>query len=169
MSAASRTIAKDEIAVLLSPALGQEKSDEVVVSAARRLGLAGKTFTADEARAIFDRLAEEEGFVGVVARLAISRGDVDTLVAKAPSSRRVRVDTPPRSRRVDLVPLLAPALGAAKARETIEAAAQKLGLDPDALDRDAALAVFDELSANEGIVGVVARFAKARFVLEPSR
>jgi hypothetical protein len=38
MADSERTITKDELTKLLAPALGQEKSDEVVVSTARSLG-----------------------------------------------------------------------------------------------------------------------------------
>jgi hypothetical protein len=44
--------------------------------------------------------------------------------------------------------------------------AQRLNFDPQSLTRDEALSVLDELARSEGIVGVVARFAKARFLLE---
>jgi hypothetical protein len=64
--------------------------------------------------------------------------------------------------------LLAPALGTEKAREAIEHAAAKRGIDlTSGLTYNGALAVLDELTTIEGIVGVVARFAKARFLLDP--
>jgi hypothetical protein len=66
---------------------------------------------------------------------------------------------------VDLLALLAPALGAEKARDATEAVAARMGVDARALSREDALRVLDALTATEGIVGVVARFAKARFLL----
>lgn len=161
-------ITHGEIALLLASAVGEEKSAEIVIGAARALGFSGKTFTIPETKAIFERLAEAEGLVGVAARLAIRRGDLDVLVATTPSGRH-RIDTPPRAARVDVAARLAPSLGEEKARDAVETAAKRLGLDPRRLGRDDALAVLDELAKEEGIVGVVARFAKERFVLEPSR
>jgi hypothetical protein len=63
---------------------------------------------------------------------------------------------------VDLLPLLAPALGTEKAHDAVAAVAQRMGLNPQSLARDEALAVLDVLAESEGIVGVVARFAKTR-------
>jgi hypothetical protein len=177
---AERPITKQDCAVLLTSALGQDKSDEVIVSTARTLGIARSAYTADDVRAIFDKLVKAEGLVGVVARFAVSRGDVDKLIARAPKvlppvqvgRPQFRVGTsaaPPAStERVDLMHLLAPALGAEKARDAIEHAASRRGVDfATGLSHAGALAVLDEMTKVEGIVGVVARFAKARFLLNP--
>ncbi|HEY8074899.1 MAG TPA: hypothetical protein VIF62_12335 [Labilithrix sp.] len=160
-----RPIGREDLTVLLSSALGQEKSEEVVVSAARELGIpAGNTYSAEEMRAIFQRLVTVEGLVGVVARFAISRGDVDRLARTARSSTPQRA-AQQSSSTIDLIPLLAPAIGVEKAREAIESGAARLGLDAKSLSQDQALAVLELLAKAEGIVGVVARFAKARFLL----
>jgi hypothetical protein len=167
-----RTISKDELTKLLAPSLGQEKSEEVVVTTARSLGFSPPYFSATEVRALFDRLSRVEGLIGVVARFAVSRGDVETLVEKAltQSSRMLRAKEPSSTKvrvaAVDLLPLLAPALGTEKARDAVTTTAQRLNFDPQSLTRDEALSVLDELARSEGIVGVVARFAKARFLLE---
>ena len=166
--AESRTIPKDAVVALLASALGHEKSDEVVLATAHELGVAGATWTGSEVLAIMEALAKSEGLVGVVARFALTRGDVARLV-----QRSIPPDAPPPSgrpspapmSRVDLVALLAPALGAEKARDATEAACSKLRLDARVLSHDEALHVLDELATNDGIVGVVARFAKARFLL----
>lgn len=178
---AERPITKHDCAVLLASALGQDKSDEVVVSTARTLGIARSGYTAEDVRAIFDKLVKAEGLVGVVARFAVSRGDVDKLIARAPKvlppvqvgRPQFRVGTAPpaapaSTERVDLMHFLAPALGAEKARDAIEQAASRRGVDFSAgLSHAGALAVLDEMTKVEGIVGVVARFAKARFLLNP--
>lgn len=162
---ADRSILREELTVLLSAALGQEKSDEVIVSAARDLGFPPATsYSAEEVRAIFARISEIGGLVGVVARFAISRGDVEKLTAGARPSERSPVP-PARPTVVDLVPLLAPAIGDEKAREAIEAGCTRLALDSNALSPDDAFRVLDLLATAEGIVGVVARFAKARYLL----
>jgi hypothetical protein len=180
---ADRPITKHECAVLLASALGQDKSDEVVATAARGAGIVRTAYTADDVRAIFDKLVKAEGLVGVVARFAVSRGDVDKLMAKAPKTPppvqigrpqfRVGATAPPPParapmERVDLMNLLAPALGAEKARDAIEQAAARRGVDVSTgLSHTGALAILDEMTKVEGIVGVVARFAKARFLLNP--
>ena len=177
-----RPISKDDVAVLLASALGQHKSAELVMATASALGLTRATLSADDVRAIFDKLASTEGLVGVVARFAVSRGDVDKLLARAeraaglgslvsavPAAGPLRSAAPaPGAAGFDVVHLLSPALGVEKAREAVEHAAARRGIDArEALSYDSALTLLDELTKIEGIVGVVARFAKARFLLDP--
>jgi hypothetical protein len=172
MADSERTITKDELTKLLAPALGQEKSDEVVVSTARSLGFSAPHFSANEVRTLFAKLSKADGLIGVVARFAVSRGDVDALVEKAMSrsARNPSVQVPSSAKlriaAVDLLPLLAPALGTEKARDAVTTTALRLRFDPQSLTREQALMVLDELARSEGIVGVVARFAKARYLLE---
>lgn len=168
----ARTIAKDELVKLLASALGQEKSEEVVAATSRTLGFGGPSYSATEIRSLFDAVSKADGLIGVVARFAVSRGDVDALVEKALSASTRN----PRTREttsgsvhiaaIDLLPLLAPALGTEKARDAVTTGAQRLRFDPQSLSREQALAVLDDLAHSDGIVGVVARFAKARFLLE---
>jgi hypothetical protein len=162
---APRPIPRDELAMLLASALGLEKSIEVVLTAARSIGLSGNAYSHEEARAIFEALSQVEGLVGVVARFAVSRGDLEIVLSRAPPSVRA-MRTLPAPEEIDLVSLLAPALGTEKARDATLAAAAKLGLDASSLSRDGALAVLEDLAQKEGIVGVVARFAKTRFLLQ---
>jgi hypothetical protein len=179
---ADRPISTEDVAVLLASALGQDKSDEIVMSTARALGIARHGYTGEEVRAMFDQLVTAEGLVGVVARFAVSRGDVDKLIAKAAKGAPPQVgrpeyrigesstapsSPPPRPERVEILHLIAPALGAEKARDAIEQAAARRGVDVSTgLSHNGAIAVLDEMTKVEGIVGVVARFAKARFLLD---
>ena len=168
---ADRPITSDDIAALLVAALGQDKSEEVVASAARAAGVTRTDYAADDIRGIFDALVKAEGLVGVVARFAVSRGDVEKLVARIPRQTPQAAASPqalPPSVAIDLMHLLVPALGAEKSREAIEQAAARCGIDlSSGLTPEGALAVLDEMTTVEGIVGVVARFAKARFLLHP--
>lgn len=183
---ADRPITKDDVAVLLASALGQHKSEELVASTAGGLGLTRTSYSASDVRGIFDKLVKTDGLVGVVARFAVSRGDVDKLVARAEkaaasaalgpndahggASLSLDGALPPASvrRPNDIVHLISPALGVEKAREAIGHAATRRGIDPSTpLSHADALAVLDEMTKVDGIVGVVARFAKARFLLNP--
>jgi hypothetical protein len=172
MAESERTIPRDELTKLLAPSLGEEKSEEVILAMSRTLGFSLPVYSPAEARSLFDALSKAEGLIGVVARFAISRGDVDALVEKAMtlSSRNPRVpdvsSTKMRIAAVDLLPLLAPALGTEKARDAVTHTAQRLRFDSQSLTREQALAVLDDLAQSDGIVGVVALFAKARFLLE---
>ena len=179
---AGQTISKEDISVLLASALGQDKSGEIVTSTAKALGITRTAFTPEDVRAIFDVLVKAEGLVGVVARFAVSRRDVERLVLQGsfepPTRKLARPDfsdagaagVPPPAPKAtfEIAPLIAPALGNEKAREAIEAAAALHGVDVAAgLSYASALLVLDEMTTAPGIVGVVARFAKARFLLNP--
>src|SRR5687767_7219409 len=119
MEANDRTVSIADLASLLSSALGEEKSQEVVTSAARTLGYPTGFYTATEVRAIFNLLSRAEGLIGVVARFAHSRGDVDRVVRRSPATARhrpsVQMEAVRAATSVDLLPLLAPALGIDKA------------------------------------------------------
>src|SRR4051812_48916192 len=121
---ADRPISKEDVAVLLASALGQDKSDEVVATTAKGLGIVGVGLSGENVRAIFDKLVKAEGLVGVVARFAVSRGDVDKLIATAPpvsiqpqqiGRPQFKVggassSTPTMAPTVDIMHLIAPAL-----------------------------------------------------------
>ena len=152
------------IAALLAPALGQEKGEELVRTAARTLGLDRERFSPDEVRALFACIARASGLVGLVARFALDRGEIEDLIAeKAARPASVAPPRPP----VDILALLTPAIGYEKARDVVHGAAKELGVSADGCDRETALALLEIIGRTEGIVGVVARFARTRVLLEP--
>lgn len=63
--------------------------------------------------------------------------------------------------RAELAGMLAESLGAEKATETIEVAAEALGLGTSVTDQDA-LRVLAHIAEQPGLVGIAARFAKSR-------
>jgi hypothetical protein len=63
--------------------------------------------------------------------------------------------------RLGLVDLLGRSLGADKAAEAVNVAAQELGLG-ELLSRDEALRLLEHVARQPGIVGITARFAKSR-------
>jgi hypothetical protein len=66
----------------------------------------------------------------------------------------------------ELFAFFTPSVGEEKAREAVGAAITRLHLaHKNTLDRVEALAVLDEIATAPGIVGVAARFAKARILL----
>jgi hypothetical protein len=74
--------------------------------------------------------------------------------------------TPKRTvERHSLVALLAPTLGQEKAEDVVVGALRLLGLPEDNLDQRQALAMLEQLAGVPGLVGVTARFAKARVIL----
>jgi hypothetical protein len=68
-----------------------------------------------------------------------------------------------------LVHLLAPRLGRERGREVLTDAAARLGMRPDQMDFAQAMELLDELAGAEGLVGVVAHFAKSRLMLRGPR
>jgi hypothetical protein len=180
---------------ILASTLGLEKSEELVLAAARRLGYSvTDEFRLDQALAILDELAQTSGIVGVVARVAQARGAVSALMespTQPPSSRvnpssgklpaaprsspsstppsnprgKPRIASAARVTMRELVEFLTPALGDERAAEEIAVVAKQLGLTGDTFERKAALTILETLASADGTVGNVARFAKARFLL----
>lgn len=67
--------------------------------------------------------------------------------------------------KTDLVMMLSESLGQEKANETVAAAAQQLQLSGRDFDREETLAILELMASSPGLVGIVARFAKARAIL----
>ena len=63
----------DDIAALLSPALGEEAAQDRVGTAVALEGKVGRSMTKPEALAVLERIAAEDGMVGTVARFAKTR------------------------------------------------------------------------------------------------
>ena len=68
--------------------------------------------------------------------------------------------------KTELVELLSPSLGEEKAGELVAATAASLGLNLDNLDENQALQILEKLAGTPGLVGITARFAKARALLK---
>ena len=66
----------------------------------------------------------------------------------------------------DIVSFFTPSLGDEKAKETVHGALTRLRFEGKTLfERADALRLLEEMAREEGIVGVAARFAKARILL----
>jgi hypothetical protein len=61
---------------------------------------------------------------------------------------------------------LSPAVGEDKARAAVEAAIDVLSLDGRRLTRDDVLRVLERIAQAKGVVGVCARFARSRLILQ---
>ncbi len=174
------TFAAANVAELLAPTLGREKSDEVTTAAVTRLGLSPNDMTLDQALAVLDELGRTPGMVGITARFARSR--VGAPRVPPPVSAVVPAGPPPSissagvasSKRGwpgttvtadDVAALLASALGADKAQEVVIAAVRRLGFTTAQLDKGQAMTLLDHLAAEPGVVGLCARFGKARLIL----
>jgi hypothetical protein len=68
--------------------------------------------------------------------------------------------------RPNLVGLLAHALGAEKAEDAVTSACTVAGLSSPDLTQDEALRVLEHIAKTPGLVGITARFAKSRVLLQ---
>jgi hypothetical protein len=173
--AVQQTSARSVVALLAST-LGWEMSEDKVATAMQRLGMTGGSLTHRQGLEILDDLAREPGMVGVTARFARSRADLSGSFEPASSRRSTAAAEPPPSSSSapqakatlslrEIVPLLAHAVGQEKSHEAILAGVRRLGLPEDRLDREQAGALFEDMAQQGGLVGVTARFAKARLIL----
>jgi hypothetical protein len=70
--------------------------------------------------------------------------------------------------RDDAVAMLSQALGKQQAGEVVDRAAAKLGIVGDDYGPEEILVILEELASQPGTVGIVARFAKVRYILKSS-
>lgn len=170
-----RSISFSDVAGMLAQTLGQEKSAEVVGSAATTLGYRGPLLTREQMVGLLDYLSGAQGLVGIAARFALRRAQAAD-DREPPSTvravERPAADRPPPAPssertagvRGELIALLAQSLGAEKAEEEVAAACRRLGL-AGKLEQAQGAQVLDELAKKPGAIGATARFAKARFLL----
>jgi hypothetical protein len=172
-----------QLVELLAPAVGKDRSTELVVAAARDRGVAAERLTLAIALDILAALSTTEGIVGVAARLAKTR-----LVSQRkgrPSLPSIRIETIPAPTRHsapppaeaaattievgEIVRLLAHTVGSEKSDQLVRAALQSLGITNSILEPKQALALLDTLAQAPGIAGIASRFAKARLILRLER
>jgi hypothetical protein len=177
----ARRFKTTRLVALFAPTIGQEKSESLVASSMRRLGVpAGEELRFDHAVQVLDQLALTEGIVGVVARFIKARGELDDIDeveeptallprALTPSGIPTRGSSPdglPGISSAELNGFLAPALGEAEGLEAIALYATEIGASGDLFTRGQALQMLELMAQATGALGTVARFAKARFILK---
>lgn len=140
---------------MLASSVGNEKGKALVDEALAGVIDAGATLIPTPvAQAALARVAQRGGAVGAAARLATARLGVSGAQTAAPASNAI-----------DLTALLSSALGLDRASEQVAAACKRLALDPARLTREQAIRALEALSAEAGLVGISARFTKARLLL----
>ena len=169
----------------LATTAGPEKSRHAVHEGLRKLGIETEVLTNSQALELLDMLAEHEGILGITARFVRVRVE---RCRSLPSSLPPAPDSSPPSGRVSLVDadplanvdtgmmpvfsrlmltnLLTGTLGRDVAAAAVHEAADALALPDTAWTHDQALTVLDAMAEKQGIVGVTARFAKARLLLK---
>jgi hypothetical protein len=164
------------------PALGKEKSHELIQSCARSLGYPTDRLNLERALGILAALSTEPGIVGVAARFARTRlvtpHKKQTQAQSMSRGLTPAVEAPPSSlgpsaggsiESEELIALLAHSLGTEKSREVVLSALSALHVSAGRLTAQQANAVLEVTAKVEGIVGVTSRFAKARLILQLKR
>lgn len=165
--ASPATVSTTKLIELLAPTLGPEKSADVVALALSRRRLARGDLQVADALVLLDDLAQSPGMVGIAARYAIPRVQSGSGPASGPASSEAPSSSRTRALTIELreiVELFSAVVGRAKSEEVVASGAQKLGLGAR-LDRTQALSLVELLAAEPGMVGLCARFAKARLIL----
>jgi hypothetical protein len=146
---------KESITRILAPAVGEERASELVDERARAVLGTSRVITDKDADALLRSFATDQSLVGTAARLALRRQQ-----AREPAPASGDVVT-----LASIASMLEAALGADKAHSIVAETAARLGVAGETCSRAQANRIFEELAAMDGLVGVTARFAKARFLL----
>lgn len=157
------------LADLLAPTLGRDRASELVRETARDLRIDADELSEVHAELVLDQLAARPGSVGTAARFAARRA-LGSKNDDPPSSqtRESQVETA-SVRRGDIEDLLGETLGAEHARALVGEHWAKARLSGVSCTNTQALAILERIGEQPGLVGVTARFAKARWHLRHKR
>ncbi|MFO0659050.1 MAG: hypothetical protein U0165_04370 [Polyangiaceae bacterium] len=194
MTTLTGRIPLDEVISLLSPTLGQEVATSMIGGAARSLGVVGPFVNYADAFRLLDQIAQKGGVIGAACRFAKQRlqasagratsASISSTRESAPAARSSSGSAPssasssepaPASSapaeaaqegvsREEIAAIFAPTLGEEKARDLIARFAEKQHFGARG-SVDQALGILEALALEPGIVGVTARFGKARLIL----
>ena len=138
-------------------------------SAVNILGYSASLLDPPQVETVYEHLSRVPGLVGLAARYAMQKQHVskDNLAASSerPAHSGPRATAGPQLPCAEIYAIFSPCVGEEKAGELVRAAMRKLQLPEDALGKADVLRVLEELASVPGIVGVTARFAKARVIL----
>jgi hypothetical protein len=165
--AQSDRIALAEVSAWLARVVGDEKATGAVRATALALGFGETNFSEEQADQILRALAESSDVLGLAAKRAMARRRADANPPSVPAASGARAKPAEADEEVHanrIIELLTPALGLEKARELVLSELKRARLE-ETMARRQAEGVFDALAMLPGIVGITARFAKARFLL----
>ncbi len=168
--AASKLMTTADLALLLAPAIGVERAKLAVDNAITLLGLSGATISEQDAQRVLTSLGTVGGLTSVAARRASATlrsrttGERAPLIRNTSSSTLSAIDPTVRVSRQELTALLSHAVGIAAAQAAVDRCAARCGFGDDG-SVDAALRVLELISSEPGLVGITARFAKARLLI----
>lgn len=158
------------LAALLAPAIGLERAKSTVENALKLLGLPNSAMTEDDAQRVLTSLNTVGGLTSVAARRAASTlrsrssAEYPSFVRSEQTSAPQTIETSTLVTRQELASLLSHAVGSGAARAAVDRCASKVGFG-DSGPVENALKVLEQISTEPGLVGITARFAKARLAL----
>lgn len=151
---------REDVLVRLVALVGHERAEGLLRESLRAVGAEGD-WDDVTSHYVVERLASVPGAVGSAMRQLRAHETTGT--------RRVagRQETGrPSPTLLKLVTMLGASLGEEKARSLVDDVIDRRQLPRDTFARDDAFVVLEELARQPGVVGTVARFAKARVHLE---
>jgi hypothetical protein len=170
-------------------AVGPEEGRAAWAEACAQIGVPTRdAYTRVEALAVLETLSYAPGDVGIAARFTRMRLDSHLLAARRRSrpslTEMLPVPSPTSGAErnpglvtarstavraagdiVDLAPFFSPAFTPAEANAALDGYARPRKLDPNALSRGDAALLLDVVASADGILGVVASFARVKFLL----
>ena len=154
---------REDVVGRLTTVVGPQRADELLRETMRALGASREWDEATSERVV-ERLAATSGSVGSAMRLlraheTMGPTRVSLWTSNASTGR-------PSVALLKLITMLGASLGDEKARTLVEAVVQRRQLSRETFGRDDAFIVLEEIAREPGVVGTVARFAKARVHLE---
>jgi hypothetical protein len=149
-------IRRESLIARLAAVVGDEHAEEIFDRTALELGAAGRDLDDAQLSGVLERLCERSDVVGMTARLLRSR------VPTPPAIPRPLAATPETSHAETLIGMLTASLGREKAESLVDDAIKRRRLARSALTGREAHAILEDLAESKGLVGTVARFAKAR-------
>ena len=160
-------------AAQLAPVLGNEQALAMVQTAVQHIGHRGDMLVAAQQRAVLAWLGEQPGVIGAAARHLLRQFDTRANAAATAPVRSVPPMAAPAAlgtsvSRADLTAAFERAVGTERAREIIDKACHARGVAGERIPTEDAATVLEDLARVPGMVGVLARFAKARFALRAS-
>lgn len=163
MSGSDKLYDSADLANSLATALGYERADRIVESTLVKLALPRKGLSHDDAMRVLESVAQVDGVVGVAGRIALARAPREAMSVSGQFRSGLPSMTVAR-----MVELFVPSVGNAKAEEVVAAARSKLRIESDTLTSKQVSEMLDHIAGGAGIVATVARFARARLLLDTS-
>jgi hypothetical protein len=148
----------------LSYTLGEEQAAVLVREAMRELGLLENGFSQYHWNLVLRALSRQTGLAGMAARHLLSRL-AQAPSASAPPAVPRTAEAPHAIRRADVVAMFAPALGDEGAKELVDGLWRAHPSGAEAITPREAAELLERAASEPGIVGITARFAKARLAL----